>query len=338
MFPASFQIHAERTDRRNGIERAIQGVVSHPVAWYREFLPCEALQADVYVLFSFVPGATAPSPHRPPLREIAFGDAPLCAPQFGDGHVSFTFELGQLCDVDGRWRVDSRARRGTVVGPLSAVGRTEPGDLPATVGAFFRPARVAPFVGVPISDLTDRAIAIDDVWGTAGARLPSDLCELDEAARIDCFESILLARLGRRRHSAGALDMAGVAASILEHQGRVTVDAMARAAGVSRQHLAREFRERIGIAPKLYSRLARFQSLLVYANARTRVDWARAALEVGYADQSHMIAEFREFSGLTPQTLASRPWFHPFIERAKSSRWTTRLTSRLQRSLSSVSP
>jgi len=35
-----------------------------------------------------------------------------------------------------------------------------------------------------------------------------------------------------------------------------------------------------------------------------------------------MIAEFREFSGLTPQTLAGRAWFHPFIERAKSSRWT----------------
>jgi hypothetical protein len=45
---------------------------------------------------------------------------------------------------------------------------------------------------------------------------------------------------------------------------------------------------------------------------------------MGYADQSHMIAEFRQFSGLTPQTLASRQWFHPFIERAKSGGgWAT---------------
>jgi transcriptional regulator GlxA family with amidase domain len=114
----------------------------------------------------------------------------------------------------------------------------------------------------------------------------------------------------------------GLAASVVRRQGRVTVDAMARAAGVSRQHLSREFRERIGIPPKLYSRLARFQSGLVYAGSHAPVDWARAALDAGYADQCHMIAEFREFSGLTPQTLASRDWFHPFIERAKSGRAT----------------
>jgi AraC-like DNA-binding protein len=300
------------------------GTVRSAIAWYREFLPCHALQADVYVLFSFVPGPTPARPHRQVLREIAFGDAPFCAPQFADGHVSFMFELGQTCDVDGRWHGDSRALRGTVIGPMSAVGRTEGGDLPATVGAFFRPARVAPSLGVPISDLTDQTVAIDDVWGTAGSRLPSELCELDEAARVGRLESVLLTRLARARQPAGALDVEGLAASVLRRQGRVTIDAMARAAGVSRQHLSREFRQRIGIPPKLYSRLARFHSLLVYAGSRARVDWARVAADMGYADQSHMIAEVRQFSGLTPQTLASREWFHPFIERAKSgSRWTT---------------
>jgi AraC-like DNA-binding protein len=42
------------------------------------------------------------------------------------------------------------------------------------------------------------------------------------------------------------------------------------------------------------------------------------AFEVGYTDQSHMIAEFRQFSSLTPHMLATERWFHPFIERAKS--------------------
>ena len=291
-----------------------------PIARYREFVPCKALQADVYSFFSFVPEPAPVRPHRPLRREIMFGAAPLCAPQFADGHVSLSFELGQTCDVDGRWYVDSRLLRGTVIGPLSAVGRTQGGDLPETIGVFFRPGRAAPFLRVSISDLTDRIIAIDAVWGTAGSRLPNELCDLDEAARIDVLESVLLARLGRGRQRAGALDVEGLAASVVRRQGRVTVDAMARAAGVSRQHLSREFRERIGVPPKLYSRLARFQSGLVYAGSHARVDWARAALDTGYVDQSHMIAEFREFSGLTPQTLASRDWFHPFIERAKCHR------------------
>jgi AraC-like DNA-binding protein len=291
-----------------------------PIARYREFVPCKALQADVYSIYSFVPGPAPAPPHRPLRREIALDAAPLCAPQFADGHVSFAFELGRTFDVDGRWHVDSRLLRGTVIGPLSAVGRTQGSDLPETIGVFFHPGRAAPFLRVAISDLTDRTIDIEDVWGTAGSRLPHDLCELDETARIDMLESALLARLEAGPQRRGALDVEGLAASVDRRQGRTSVDAMARAAGVSRQHLSREFRERIGITPKLYSRLARFQSGLVYASAHASVDWSRAALDTGYADQSHMIAEFREFSGLTPQMLASRNWFHPFIERAKSSR------------------
>jgi hypothetical protein len=49
------------------------------------------------------------------------------------------------------------------------------------------------------------------------------------------------------------------------------------------------------------------------------VNWAQTAIELGYADQSHMIAEFKEFSSLTPPRLASGSWFHPFIERARKS-------------------
>ena len=294
--------------------------MAHPIAWYREFVPCKALQADVYALFSFVPGAIRTPPHRPLLREIAFGDATFCSPQFADGHVSFVFELGQTCDVDGRWCVDSLALRGTIIGPMTGVGRTEGGDRPEMVGVYFRPTRVAPFLRVAISDLTDKAIAIDDLWGTAGSRLPSELSDFDEAARLDRLESVLLTHRGRCRQQAGVLDVEGLAASVLRRQGRLTVGAMARSAGVSRQHLSREFREQIGIGPKLYCRLARFQSGLVYAGCRTGVDWAGTADAMGYADQSHMIAEFRQFSGLTPQMLASREWFHPFIERAKRRR------------------
>jgi AraC-like DNA-binding protein len=93
---------------------------------------------------------------------------------------------------------------------------------------------------------------------------------------------------------------------------------MAEAAGVSRQALTRTFREEVGVSPKLYCMLARYQSGLAFAGCGKSVDWARVAAELGYADQSHMIGEFRRFSSLTPQQLASGRWFHPFIEHAKA--------------------
>jgi AraC-like DNA-binding protein len=93
---------------------------------------------------------------------------------------------------------------------------------------------------------------------------------------------------------------------------------MAWAAGVSRQALTRTFREHVGVTPKLYCMLARFQSSLVVAGSGRNAECARVAAELGYADQSHMIAECRRFSSLTPYQLATSKWFHPFIERAKA--------------------
>jgi AraC-like DNA-binding protein len=293
----------------------LQDVVPSPIAWYREFVPCEALRTDVYALFSFVPGTAERTPSRRLLREVAFGHGAVCAPQMADGQVSIRFELGRSCDARGHWRADSHALGGTVIGPMSGVGRTGAVDLSETVGAYFRPGRAFRFFGVPISDLTDAAIALGDFWGGSAACLPGGLAELSETMRLDRVESILLA--GRRHEGPGAtsLDIDGLAASVLRRSGRITVEDMARSAGVSRQHLARAFRQRIGVGPKLYSRLSRFQSVLALTGAR---DWAVAAVDLGFADQSHMIAECRRFGGLTPQSIANGAWFHPFIERAKA--------------------
>ena len=98
----------------------------------------------------------------------------------------------------------------------------------------------------------------------------------------------------------------------------MTVQRLADAAGVSRQHLRRMFQQMIGVSPKRYCRLARFQAGLIYAGAGPGVKWAEVAIELGYADQSHMIAEFRELTSLTPDALATRRWFHPFILEAQS--------------------
>ncbi len=288
-----------------------------PIAWYREFVPCQALHADVYAIFSFVSGSSVPPPHRSMRCEIPFRDPTFCSPQFADGHVSMLFELGHTCGVDGQWRSDSSAPRGSVTGPMSEVWRTKGSDRPDMIGVYFRPGRAAAFLRVAMSDLKDRTVAIDDVWGTNGVRLAEELSDLDEARRISRLESYLLAVLSAAPRPMGSIDMPAITAYILRNRGRVTIEAMARDAGVSRQHFSRQFREHLGISPKLYCRLARFHSGLARAGSRETVDWAETALELGYADQSHMIAEFRQFCALTPQALISGHWFHPFIERAR---------------------
>jgi AraC-like DNA-binding protein len=290
------------------------------VATYREFVPCEALKKYVRAIFSYIPG-TAANPTRRTItcEMVGFMGDSFSPPMFADGHASVALNLGMICRGNGLWERDPAGCRGKVTGAVTRVASAGV-ERPAMIGVYFHGGHLAFFTSVPIHELTNRVVDLEDLWGAAVSTAPERLAELNEAARIDALESLLIRRIRNRTGSNSAVDILGLAASVLESRGQVTVEEMAFQAGVSRQHLTRLFRELVGITPKAYCRLARFQSGLVYAGSGETVDWAQAALDLGYADQSHMIAEFREFSSLTPQMLASKRWLHPFIERAKRLR------------------
>jgi AraC-like DNA-binding protein len=179
-----------------------------------------------------------------------------------------------------------------------------PGERFDTLGAYFRPAQARLFV--PVGVLTDRIVALEDVW--RGRALENELGETrGDAERLELLEAGLLRRLAEKAEKQAAINLPALAAFVHRQRGRMTVQHLADAAGVSRQHLARTFREGIGVTPKMYCRLARFRASLAYAGGG-----AGMAADLGYFDQSHMIAEFKEFSGLTPGTLAAQRYFHPF--------------------------
>lgn len=288
------------------------------VACYREFTPCKALREYIRAFFSFAPPTEKDPAGRPIEREVLFGKHDsFCSPLFADGHVSMVFSLGRACPLDGVWYGSSVEPNGKVIGAMSVVGPASVGERPEMVGVYFHAARVFPLLHLPASELTDRIVALEDLWGSAGSDVPAELSETHEASRVDLLESVLLGQVREGRGSTGALDVPGLARWVLRRNGRLTVQRMADTTGVSRQQLTRVFRDSVGVTPKRYCRLARFQSGLAYAGRGKNVDWAQVAVEMGYSDQSHMIAEFREFSSLTPQMLATQRWFHPFIERAR---------------------
>src|SRR4029450_11649757 len=103
----------------------------------------------------------------------------------------------------------------------------------------------------------------------------------------DRFELALLHRIRNWRDRATSVDVPNLAWHVLRKRGQVTVATLADAAGVSRQYLTRGFREQVGLPPKLYCRLARFQAGLCYVVPGRHVEWAQAAVQLGYADHSH---------------------------------------------------
>jgi AraC-like DNA-binding protein len=76
--------------------------------------------------------------------------------------------------------------------------------------------------------------------------------------------------------------------------------------GLSERRFSRVFSEQVGLTPKLFHRVQRFQRTISSLPAMSDVDWARTAVDAGYYDQAHLIHEFRSFCSITPSVFIER--------------------------------
>lgn len=93
---------------------------------------------------------------------------------------------------------------------------------------------------------------------------------------------------------------------LIRTHGRAKVRDIARAVDLSPRRFIEVFTAEVGLTPKLFGRVQRFQHAFASSRNTAKVNWAQLALDVGYFDQSHLIHEFVEFSGLTPVELRHR--------------------------------
>jgi AraC-like DNA-binding protein len=169
----------------------------------------------------------------------------------------------------------------------------------ALLGVAFHAAGTRPWLGVDANELSERITPLADILGRGALALREALlAERSLEARIATLEAWLLSRLDPRR-AANPL-LAWATARIEASRGQVAVDALAREAGVSRKHLAGLFRRQVGLGPKSLARVHRFSAAVAMLAGRRQVPWAALAQQCGYYDQSHLVRDFRTFSGLSP--------------------------------------
>ncbi|MBB4079113.1 transcriptional regulator GlxA family with amidase domain [Lewinella aquimaris] len=94
-------------------------------------------------------------------------------------------------------------------------------------------------------------------------------------------------------------------AILRQSDGPSSVEELSQAVGVSERQLQRLFRDRVGMTPKFYLRFLRFERTYQFLVANPRHPYAEIAFRYGYADEAHLIREFRFFCGLTPRGLAA---------------------------------
>jgi AraC-like DNA-binding protein len=199
-------------------------------------------------------------------------------------------------------------------GPHDRPSLIDPADQRRIVWVAFRAGGSYPFVPTDAVDLRSSLVDLDDLWErNGGTRFRERLLSAPSPEEVLQEVDRYLLRCVTRPLECDAAT--ATAAADLHHGA--TVAATADRLGWTPRRLGREFTRRIGLAPKRFARVRRFQRLVRAAAAMAnpagpfRPDWARLAADHGYHDQAHLIHDFRSLAGTTPGSYRPRSSSEP---------------------------
>jgi len=162
-------------------------------------------------------------------------------------------------------------------------------------------------LGLPMDELSGQLVDVVDVVGADGRRLGEQLRETASwRRRFALVDQFLLGRLDRGPRPSPEVGRAWE--RLVATGGAVPIGQLAKDVGWSHKHLIARFTRQVGLRPKTAARLVRFDGVWRRLDQRRPLDWGQVAAEVGYADQAHLIRDFRQFTGTTPtEFLAQTP-------------------------------
>jgi AraC-like DNA-binding protein len=200
-----------------------------------------------------------------------------------------------------------------VAGPTTSAKYRRFVPAPSFLHLRFEPSAARAVFGIPLHELVDRVVPLEEIWGRAGRDLRDALAPVEGRSRalVTALEGSLLRRLDRATPTADAELVSRAARALGSGAGATTaIPALARGLGVGERRLREAFREHIGVSPKRYVRIERIRRVVSQAG---RGGLADLALEHGFYDQAHLNAEFRALLRVAPRDfLAGR---RPFSAR-----------------------
>ena len=175
------------------------------------------------------------------------------------------------------------------------------------IGAHFKAGGATAFLGLPADELRDQVVELDAVWPGAAWELRERLLHANgPKAKFHLLEQFLLSLLRRNKSDATSQSRISWALErFLEAPHALTIRAVADRLGMSHKHFIEQFRRQVGLTPKLFCRVQRFQQVLSKIASRQSVEWADIACACGYFDQAHFVHDFQAFAGLNPTTYLS---------------------------------
>ncbi len=173
------------------------------------------------------------------------------------------------------------------------------------VGIRFRPGGAYPFFRFPISELSESVTELDLIWGRLVDEIREELHATESPDdRLLRLESFLL---GQVQRSLEPNRLITYAVNQLQQSPQfLAIRDLASTIGITQKHLISQFEKVVGLRPKSFARVCKFQKVVNLIEQQDEIEWSAIALDCGYYDQAHFIKEFHTFSGVNPSTYVTQ--------------------------------
>ena len=189
--------------------------------------------------------------------------------------------------------------RSFVIGQLSRPLKIQPTGNTGIFSVRFKPDGFRHLSKVPLKELEDTAVGLDQVFGQQGNVLRHDILHAKSTEeRIAIAEKFLTVRMSDSHVIRDLLK--STYDIILETQGQISVGKISALQQVNRRNIERKFATEIGLSPKKFSKIIRMQHTLSRLLNKDSQGLTALAYEGGYYDQAHFIKDFKDLTGVTP--------------------------------------
>ncbi len=174
----------------------------------------------------------------------------------------------------------------------------------------FQPGALFRLTGIPAHELANTFVDAEAVFAPEVSLVNERLSSTDNHLEmINIVEDFLLHLVRRRstaysRYCSQPIDR--VSQSLLNNPSKFSLDGLADQACLSTKQFYNQFVQRMGVSPKMYARIARFDQTVKRKNAHPQKDWLSIALDYGYHDYQHLVRDYKEFTRLTPTEFSQK--------------------------------
>ncbi len=232
-------------------------------------------------------------------REIGMDHCDLIQPIPARLEQTLEFQLGSAFEVTGsdglRFSTPSAAIVGCVIKGGASVALRK--GVKSFV-IFFQPTGFSQLFGLPNNIVAETFLEASAVLGRRISAVHEWLAAQQTFSdRVVVAEQFLLIQVSKE---LSIKRLAAAANEIFARKGVIRIAQFADHYGMSERHFVRQFRRDIGICPKLFARVARFQTALDRKIAHPTKTWLELALDLGYHDQMHLVHDFHALAGEAP--------------------------------------